>query len=101
MNSKLCKGIFFCDERYYRERRQFFIKNVIRDFAAQAGSLEQKILHEVRILVAELNSGKDVPFTIHNYFHRHIVNTLLSIVTSMRFEPDDPRLDKLLYGLEK
>ena len=89
------------EEHCYRERRQFFLKNVIKDFAAKGTSIEQRILHEVKALLAELNSMKDTPFTIHGFFNRNIINTLLRVVVSLHFEPEDPRFNDLQYGLEK
>ena len=95
-------GIFFADENSYRERRQFFIKNVLKDFPAQGDPIEQRILHEVKTLVTEMDSkANSVPFAVHRFFNRYIINTLLSVIVSMRFEPGDPRFSELQNGLEK
>ena len=95
------EGLLGAHDDSYRERRTFFIKNVLKDFAAQGDSIEERILQEVKLLGVELEAKKGVPITIHDFFNRHILNSLLSVLVSMRFEPDDPRFNELLHGLNK
>ena len=56
---------------------------------------ETLILEEVEDLIKTLESAKGKPVDVNLLFNRNVINTLLGILISKKFEPDDAECDKL------
>ena len=87
-------GIIFADGPAAKEQRQFIIRN-LKDFGAHGQSMESKVLGEVENLVSYLHSHAGQPQRISHFYYRNVVNSLLSILLSKKFDTGDPTVVEL------
>ena len=86
-------GIAFADGPGAMEQRQFTFRS-LKDYTSQGMSVESRILTEVESLLSHIDSNVNKPIKVTNFYYRSIVNAILSILFSKKFEPDDPRVNE-------
>lgn len=93
-------GIVFSDGTGTREQRQFMMRH-LKEFGAHGQSMELRILAEVENLLTNLNSHVEQPLNISNFYYRNVVNSLLSILLSKKFETGDPTVAEFAEIISK
>lgn len=96
----LCSGIVFGDGPGTREQRTFMMRH-LKDFGAHGQSMELRILGEVDNLLTTLTSIAGQPQKMSNFYFRNVVNSLLSILLSKKFETDDPEAAEFAQIISK
>ena len=93
-------GMAFCDGPHSREQRRFALKT-LRDLTKTSESMEARILDESDDLIGRLDTLAGKAFTVHEFFQRNVINSLLSVLISKKFEAGDSQLDKLAHDLTR
>ena len=84
-------GIVFADGPAAREQRTFMMRH-LKDFGAHGQSMELRVLAEIDNLLSSLNSRAGQPQQVSRLYYSNVVNSLLSILFSKKFESDDPTI---------
>ena len=83
------------DGAHGQEQRKFALKN-LKDLMAAGGSMEAGIVNESEDLAESLKKLVGQPLNVHGFFNRNVINALLSVILSKRFEKDDPVVAELV-----
>ena len=93
-------GVAFYDGPRCRERRRYVMKT-LSDLPETSTSMEMRILAETDDLIGQLDTAKGGKVSVHNLFNRSVINSLLSVLISKKFEAHDPQLDQLVEALTR
>ena len=81
-------GVIFADGPAARAQRHFIMKN-FKGFGAHEQSMESRILAETDTLLSYIDSQAGQPQKISHFYYRSVINSLLCILFSTKFETGD------------
>ena len=90
----------FCDGPHSREQRRFALKT-LKDLTKPSELMETRILDETDGLIDRLDAAKGKPMSVHAFFNRNVINSLLGVLISKKFDPADPQADQLVHSLTR
>ena len=61
----------------------------LKDFGAHGPSMEARILAETECLLSYIDSRAGTPLKITHLYNRNVINSLLSVLLSTKFETGD------------
>lgn len=94
-------GLFTADGERWEVHRRFFLRQ-LRDFGFGKSSMENLILEEVDIVVEKYRKMCGQPVTgMRDSLRLALVNSIWQILSSQRFDHDDPELLKLSDNTSK
>jgi cytochrome P450 len=90
------RGILFCDGNHtWNEQRRFALRN-LRDFGFGKESMEGLLLHELQEFLNHLDKEVGKPVDLKNIFNASVLNSLWFLITSHRFDLQDPDFKKVI-----
>lgn len=92
---KLLLGLINSDGEEWMEQRRFTLRT-LRDFGFGKKCMEAMIMDEVTEVIDRLKKHSGKPVSVNRMFSLAILNSLWTILTSERYEHDDPTLNKIL-----
>ncbi len=95
-----CGGVILSNGPTWVEQRRYAL-HVLRDLGFGRNSMEETIRDEVDQLCRHLEKEEGKAINIRNYFNIAVLNSLWSITTNEKLEYDDPKLQKIVYTLDK
>lgn len=93
-------GIVFSDGEGWAEQRRFTLRT-LRDFGFGKKGMEAMIMEEVTDIIDWLKKGVGKPISVNRKFSLAVLNSLWSILTSERYDHDDPRLTNILDTVQE
>ncbi|CAL8126604.1 unnamed protein product [Orchesella dallaii] len=94
-------GIVSSEGEFWETHRRFLLRQ-LRDFGFGKSYMEQLVLEEVQEVIERFRKtkGKSVS-DLKSVFVLAVINSLWTILTSKRFQHDDPKLNTLVENLHK
>ncbi|XP_063771264.1 cytochrome P450 2K6-like [Pseudophryne corroboree] len=88
-------GVIFSNDENWKVMRRFTL-STLRDFGMGKQTIENRITEESEYLVKKINSYQGKPFDNTKVLNAAVVNIIVSILLSHRFDYEDPKLLRLM-----
>ena len=93
-------GIAFSDGPHSKEQRRFALKT-LRDLTKPSELMETRIVEETNELNGRLETVLGKVMSVHKFFNRNVINSLLSVLVGKKFDTSDPKADQLAHSLTR
>ncbi|XP_063775293.1 cytochrome P450 2C5-like [Pseudophryne corroboree] len=88
-------GVIFSQDENWKVMRRFTL-STLRDFGMGKKTIENRITEESEYLMKKINSYQGKPFDNTKILNAAVVNIIVSILLSHRFDYEDPKLLRLM-----
>ncbi|ODN00935.1 Methyl farnesoate epoxidase [Orchesella cincta] len=100
-NESMSLGIVSSEGEFWETHRHFLLKQ-LRTFGFGKSCMEQLVLEEVQEVIERFKKTEGKPINdLKTVFILAVINSLWTILTSKRFNHDDPKLHTLVANLNK